>query len=170
MTLVWRTFHFTKLSAIPAVVLGGQPDIQLWFPGEWHQIWGGGPRVALAHGQQDTYGTGCDLQGEKLPLLRSPPTSPPPHAGSLHAQRFVPALHTCGVLPCALQGPGEAGRLSAYCHVSLSASTIPRQLSAPWASLSVVLATCLQTQHWALGRLTSSVSNAVTCVRVHVNT
>ena len=47
--------------------------------------------------------------------------------------------------------PGEAGRLSAYCHVSLSASTIPRQLCAPWASLSVVLATCLQTQHWALG-------------------
>ena len=130
----------------------------------------GGPRVALAHGWQDTYGTGCDLQGEKLPLLRSPPTSPPPHAGSLHTQRSVPALHACGVMPCALQGPGEAGRLIAYRHVSLSASTIPRQLCAPWASLSVVLATCLQTQHWALGRLTSSVSNAVTCVRVHVNT
>ena len=88
----------------------------------------GVPRVASAHGWQDTHGTDCDLQGGKLLLLHSPP---PPCAGSLHTQCSVPELHVCGVMPAALQGPGEAGRLSAYCRVSLSASTTPQQLSAP---------------------------------------
>lgn len=49
MIVVWRMVHFTKLSAIPVVVPGRQPKIQLWFlgVGRWgHQVVGcpGWPR------------------------------------------------------------------------------------------------------------------------------
>lgn len=78
MTLVWRTFHFTKLSAIPAVVLGGQPDIQLWFPGEWHQIWGGGPGWPWHMDSRTPMGLAAISKGRSSPcfVLRPPPPHP----------------------------------------------------------------------------------------------
>lgn len=142
--------------------------IQLWF-----QAWGGGrqvggPRVASAHGWQDTHGTDRSLQGRGVLPPASFPAPPSPRWFSAHTALCSSAARVQCDDRCSMEHPHcrareEAGRLSAYRHVSLSASTIPPQLSAPWASLSVILATRLQAPHWALGRPTSSVSNAVTC-------
>lgn len=141
--MVWRTFQFKNLSALPAVMPGGQPNIQLWFRG-WGRRQVGGPRVA---GRTPTGLTAVSKGGECFPLLCSPPP-PSPRWFSAHTALCSSAAHVWCDDRCSMEHPHcraqeKAGRLSAYRHVSLSASTIPPQLSAPWASLSVILATRL---------------------------
>lgn len=101
-----------------ALVSGlGGGGVRSWGPG-W-------PRHT--DGRTPTGLTAVAKGGECFPLLRSPP--PHPHAGSLHTQRSVPALHACSVMtgaPWSTRTAGPGRRLAGSVPTATSVCLPPR--------------------------------------------